>query len=655
MSMKQYMVDAFTDKVFSGNPAAVCVLDSWPDDQLMKNIALENNLSETAFVVKEPEGYHLRWFTPKDEINLCGHATLATGFVILNYYDKGVDIVEFNTMSGRLTVAKKGELYEMDFPTYELKDIPVTEEMARAFGSKPVKALLGMDLICVFDDEETVRNMQPDLLKIERLPGRLHNATARGANFDCVTRSFAPKCGIPEVKAENFTAIAIYSGYKRTGSFSCSNPKINQFVSNVQWAQNSNFVDIPTDCPQRERAGWTGDIDVFAETACYLADTERFLRKWFGDYISLQKEDGSLPFIVPEMPMMKMGPMDMMTMPWSSAGWSDALINVAMILYRFYGDKSVLEQVYDAAKKYIDYDLRRAAKKHFLHKFKMGSHYKYILDTGYHWGEWLEPGGSNVKDGIRAMFLPDAEVATAWLYHSTRQVYEMAIILGKHADSEKYGDLAEKVKDAYRREFLKGGTVKSKRQCRYVRPVSMGVVTENEAKSIVANLNKMVIANDYKIGTGFLTTYQVLQTLTDYGYAETAYKMMEQEQCPGWLFEVVRGATTTWETWDTVGKDGSLKPVSLNHYAPGAACAWLFSHVGGIQPRKPGFSEVWIKPIPGGTLTYADTTYESRHGAIVSNWKRDGSTFFLHVEVPEGVTATVVLPDGSTRISTERK
>lgn len=196
--MKQYMVDAFTDRAFSGNPAAVCVLEAWPDEQLMKNIALENNLSETAFVVKEPEGYHLRWFTPKDEINLCGHATLATAFVILNYYDKDSDTVEFNTMSGKLTVTKKDELYEMDFPTYDLQEIPVTDEMEHAFGARPSKALLAMDLICVFDDDEIVREMQPNQALIEQLPGRLHNATAKGKEADCVTRSFAPKCGIAE-------------------------------------------------------------------------------------------------------------------------------------------------------------------------------------------------------------------------------------------------------------------------------------------------------------------------------------------------------------------------------------------------------------------------------------------------------------------------
>ena len=175
--MKQYMVDAFTDKVFSGNPAAVCVLERWPDESLMKSIALENNLSETAFVVKEPSGYHLRWFTPKDEINLCGHATLATAFVILNYYDKAADTVEFNTMSGKLAVTRKGDLYEMDFPTYEIKEVPVTDEMEKAFGVRPVKAFLSMDLICVFGNGDEVSAMRPDQGLLEKLPGRIQNAS----------------------------------------------------------------------------------------------------------------------------------------------------------------------------------------------------------------------------------------------------------------------------------------------------------------------------------------------------------------------------------------------------------------------------------------------------------------------------------------------
>lgn len=196
--MKQYIVDAFTDKPFSGNPAAVCVMDNWPFEESMMKLAMENNLSETAFIVKEALGYHLRWFTPRTEVELCGHATLASAFVILNYYEPESQEVQFHTLSGILTVNRKNSLYEMDFPTYELKEIPVTDDMEKAFGIRPVKAVLGLDLVCVFESEEQVKSMQPDQTLLMRIEGRLQNATATGADADCVSRSFAPKVGVPE-------------------------------------------------------------------------------------------------------------------------------------------------------------------------------------------------------------------------------------------------------------------------------------------------------------------------------------------------------------------------------------------------------------------------------------------------------------------------
>ena len=196
--MKQYIVDAFTDKPFSGNPAAVCVMDSWPSEEAMMKLAMENNLSETAFIVKEEQGYHLRWFTPGTEVELCGHATLASAFVILNYYEPQEDTVEFNTMSGLLTVKRKEDLYEMDFPTCELKEISVTDDMEKAFGVRPIRAVLGMDLICVFENEEQVRNMEPDQVMLTKIEGRLQNATAARKETDCVSRSFAPKLSVPE-------------------------------------------------------------------------------------------------------------------------------------------------------------------------------------------------------------------------------------------------------------------------------------------------------------------------------------------------------------------------------------------------------------------------------------------------------------------------
>lgn len=196
--MKQYIVDAFTNEPFSGNPAAVCVMDHWPSEDMMKKLAMENNLSETAFIVKEPEGYHLRWFTPATEVELCGHATLASAYVILNHCEPESDTVIFHTMSGALTVTRNGTKYAMDFPTYEMKEIPVTDAMERAFGVRPVKAVLGLDLVCVFETEEQVKTMTPDQNLLTELEGRIQNATARGTAADCVSRSFCPKLGIIE-------------------------------------------------------------------------------------------------------------------------------------------------------------------------------------------------------------------------------------------------------------------------------------------------------------------------------------------------------------------------------------------------------------------------------------------------------------------------
>lgn len=234
--MKQYIVDAFTNKVFSGNPAAVCVMDSWPDETWMMQLAAENNLSETAFIVKEKAGYHLRWFTPGTEVELCGHATLASAFVILNYYDKGSTQVEFNTLSGTLSVVRKGSLYEMDFPTYDLKEIPVTDAMEAAFGARPLKAVLGLDLVCIFENEDIVRNMNPDQTLLMGIEGRIQNATAGGKDTDCVSRSFCPKlsisedpvCGSAHCQIADYWAkelgkddIIAYQASKRGGTLHC--------------------------------------------------------------------------------------------------------------------------------------------------------------------------------------------------------------------------------------------------------------------------------------------------------------------------------------------------------------------------------------------------------------------------------------------------
>ena len=198
MKLTQYVVDAFTDKVFAGNPAAVCVMDKWLPEETMQKIAIENNLSETAFAVKKGAGYHLRWFTPGGEVELCGHATLATAYVIMTLVEPGRDRVEFSTLSGVLTVAREGELLVMDFPSFELRPVPVTDELCQAIGVKPLEAYIGADMVCVLDSEEQLRAVVPNLEQIRALDGVCFHITAKGKNYDCVTRGFAPKCNVAE-------------------------------------------------------------------------------------------------------------------------------------------------------------------------------------------------------------------------------------------------------------------------------------------------------------------------------------------------------------------------------------------------------------------------------------------------------------------------
>lgn len=447
-----------------------------------------------------------------------------------------------------------------------------------------------------------------------------------------------------EIKAENFVSIAVYSDVKETGFFQCSNEKINQLVSNSKWSQKSNFVDIPTDCPTRERAGWTGDINVFSETAAFYTDVRKFLRKWLNDFISLQREDGNLPYIVPQIPFELMGH-DFNPIASGSAGWSDALSNVTMTLYRFYADKSFIETAYEPLKRFVAFNRERAKRRNPAHESKPDEYYDYILDTGYHYGEWLEPGAVMTEEAMRGFTNPDEEVATGWWYNTVNQVAQMAEILGKADEAEEYRALAEKIKYAYRQEFVVHGIAEPDRQCKYVRPVAMGLTTREESQKLMDDLANMAGANEYRIGTGFLTTYQILAVLSQYGHSDTAYKILENEKSPGWLYEVNKGATTTWENWYGVSEKG-VPLDSQNHYAPGAALSWLFTYCCGIHLLKPGFEEIEIRPIPGGSLTWAKAEYHSVRGKIVSHWEKKDGKFLLHVEIPESVSASAVLPDG---------
>ena len=442
-----------------------------------------------------------------------------------------------------------------------------------------------------------------------------------------------------EVRPENFTAYAIYTDIPFVGKFRCSDPDVERLVENVRWSMKSNFVDIPTDCPQRERAGWTGDINVFIECANWFADTRGIIGKWMRDLVAVQAPNGCLPYIVPRT--------SEKSNEKCSAGWTDAIITIPMSQREFYGENDTLETSYEAAKRYVEYNIARAAKKSLLHIFRRGEDEKYILDTGFHFGEWLEPGAANLEDAAKAVLSPDEEVATAWFFYAVKLLSEGAAVLGKTEDAEKYGRYAENVRAAYRRHFIPGGKINSKRQCKYVRPLYMGLASDDEKAGIAAALNELCVKNTYRIGTGFLTTYQILNVLSDNGYADTAYRMLKNRECPGWMYEIDKGATTIWEGWDAVDPvTGKYKAKSLNHYAPGAAVSWLFTRCCGIRPAAPGFESVEISPVPGGELTYARAEYDSVRGKIVSGWSIENGKFVLTVAIPDGVKATVRMPDG---------
>ena len=440
-----------------------------------------------------------------------------------------------------------------------------------------------------------------------------------------------------EVQSENFTAIAVYSDLTQTGRFFCSNEKVNQLVRNIRWSTKGNFLDIPTDCPQRERAGWTGDIMVYSIPATYQMDTSRFLRKWLKDVMLEQGKDGRIRNIVPDggMPAFMDG----------AAGWSDAIVKLPWVLYQFYGDKEILETAYPAMQRHVAFMERRSKKRKPWNIVK-GSHWNDLIDTGFHWGEWLEPGSSMPAGALRGFTVPDVEVASAYYAWSAAKLSEIAEILGRQEDARRYATLSERVKAAYRKEFLPDGKVHSSRQCRYVRPVALDLAEEKNKAAIVRSLNEAVIENGYRIGTGFLSTPHILNVLSDYGYEDTAYRMLENEEKPGWLYEINQGATTMWENWYGKDEAGHVKN-SLNHYSPGAIVGWLYSRAAGIRPLAPGFEKILVAPVVGGHMEFVNCSYDSAAGIIRSDWKRDGSLFSLHVELPR--PAEIRLPDGSSR------
>lgn len=452
--------------------------------------------------------------------------------------------------------------------------------------------------------------------------------------------------GVSGISEENIevSALALYSDIEKIGGFTCSDEMLNRLQKNIIWSSRSNFVEIPTDCPQRdERMGWTGDIAVFAPTACFNFDISRFIKKWLIDVRAEQLPTGGIPNTVPAQGYGFPATMPAMAVDW----WGDACVLVPWAQYMAQGDIQVLKDMYPVMKKYV-----KACR--FWAGFGVGKH-RYIWNTPsvLHFGDWVAPDVPKMSQWQKR----SKWTATASLYNTSRITAMTADILGEKEDAEYFKKLSDKVADAYVSVFTDGkGKMKEEFQTAYVLPLWFKMFPEDAQKKAAENLAQLAGRSDYCIGTGFPGTPYILFALADNGQEETAFKVLMNTKCPSWLYEVKSGATTIWERWDgldengecPISDDGTDMMISYNHYASGAVGAFLYERIAGIQAIEPGYRTFRIRPLAGGGITSARGSTDSPYGKIVSDWKIEEGIFSLDIEVPAGTKCAVTLPDGTT-------
>ncbi len=442
-------------------------------------------------------------------------------------------------------------------------------------------------------------------------------------------------------KPEDFTAHAVYSDLERTGWFDSSSELLNRFFEATVWSAKGNHLDIPTDCPTRERHGWTGDAQLFFTSAAYLFGFAPFARKYLRDVYDWQKKNGRLPHIAPE------GGSDfyMWTMN-GSVGWSDVGVLIPWRYAEIYQDETILRENYDGMAKYARFMEKRVGKTTpiFSEKMKLSKEaQEYLVNMGQSYGEWAEPvdigGGFRWQDFVN----PHPEVSTAYTAYIMRLMSEIAQRLGHMDDAKEFRGYAEGCKKAYR-ELVSGGTytLDTDRQAQLVRPLYMELLDEEQTAFARKRLLSALEHYGWRLGTGFLSTPLILYVLADYDL-EAAYRLLENEEIPGWLSMPKAGATTIWESWE--GPNSQEGVASLNHYSKGAAVEWLFSTMCGI--RITGENRFTIAPRPGGHFTHAAAKYNSVCGMAESRWeKRAGKTVYS-VRIPANCEAEIVLPGGT--------
>lgn len=450
-----------------------------------------------------------------------------------------------------------------------------------------------------------------------------------------------------EIDPADFTAIAVYSDLEQTGFFHCSHELINRLVHATIWSAKGNHLDVPTDCPTRERHAWTGDAQIFFETAGYLFDFAAFSQKYLKDIYDWQQKDGKLPHIVPD------GGADFyMRSMNGSVGWADIGIILPYQFARLFGDRTVLERYYDGMAKYARFMERRCGSKPALmaEKIKLSKeNRKYLVNNGQSYGEWAEPVdvcAFRWQDFVA----PHPEVSTAYTAYVLGLMAEIAEFLGYTQDAAEFKTYSEGCKKAYQ-ELVSGGKydLDTDRQAQLVRPLAFDLLTPEQTSFAKERLVKALEHYDWRLGTGFLSTPLILNVLAEYDTV-AAYRLLENEQIPGWLSMPRNGATTIWENWEGPFNTQGAGLGSLNHYSKGAVCRWLFDTMCGI--RVDGKNHFIIAPCPGGSLTHAGASYNSVYGKVESRWEKTQDGYQFTVTVPVNCSATVILPDGSLRQQT---
>ncbi len=432
-----------------------------------------------------------------------------------------------------------------------------------------------------------------------------------------------------DFKMDDFTGIVIHSDMEPTGHFESSNSLINQLQHNIAWGQKGNFLEIPTDCPQRdERLGWTGDIQVFANTASLQMQTAAFLTKWLDDLSADQMDNGAVPHVIPNV---------LGDNAAGAAGWGDAAAVVPWSVFQAYGDTLLLEQQYESVKKWVDYMQGRAASQ--------GE--KYIWTGDYHFGDWLAYATIDRPDYAGSYTHTDL-IATAYFAHSTHLALKMSKILDKQEDTEYFTFLFENVRNAFRKEFITpNGRLSSDTQTAYLLALQFDLLPENRREDAADYLVADIRRRGH-LTTGFLGTPHLNHVLSEFGYDKEAYDLLLRTDYPSWLYPVKVGATTIWERWDGIKPDSTFQSPamnSFNHYAYGAIGEWMFREIAGIQHKSPAYKTINISPVPGGGLTHARAFQNTPYGRVLSQWNLTDKTFELEVLIPANTNATIVLPN----------